>query len=271
MKNKAIKDEKCATIYRTMNYEKFTFSIENRDVNLTKIEARKLRESMKKYGWLISFPASCIVDNGKLKVQDGQHRITIAKQLGIGIVYVIEPKNYDVADTNTAQAGWKPVDYMKRWQKAGIKDYHEIEEMRKTFKFMPFGACVSFLMGHYHYSHVRGKFENGLFRVKSKGLAYRIAITYKKMITANSDCKGTNNLKALYACYLVEAFDDDRLIEKAEKFPHLLQNFARRDDYLEMYEEIYNHAVRSGRIPLKFLALEAIKKRSEEEESKVKI
>jgi hypothetical protein len=40
----------------------------------------------------------------------------------------------------------------------------------------------------------------------------------------------------------------------------MIQSYSKHDDFLEMIEEIYNHAVKSGRIPLKFKALEMVNK-----------
>lgn len=249
-------------IHRTTDYSKFRISKENRNIDTTKPSVKRLRKSMQIYGWLIAFPMMCRENGDGLVIVDGQHRFTVARELGIPVRYAIDETDVDVSWVNQAQESWKPVDYLNRWVKAGKKDYMEVAELREYYPNVPLGMCAGLLAGTYSFGNVRDRFESGEYKVKTKGLAYRIANAYEKIIAINKEARSSNFLKALYACYYVDDFDPDRLIDSCQKRPHMIQGFSKLNDCLELIEEIYNYSLKSGRIPIKFQAQEAMRKRS---------
>ena len=249
-------------IRTTTDYSQFRIAKENRDIDLSKPESKWLRQSIKKYGWLSSFPIMCRKNGSGLVIIDGQHRFTIAKELGVPVKYVIDETNIDVSDVNRAQRKWGIKDYLNRWLKEGKPHYYEIVDLKETYPNVPIGMCIGLLAGTSSWSNVRNQFESGNYKVKSKGLAYKICGLYQLIIETNNDAKSTNFLKALYACFYVDDFDPKRLLESCKKRPHLIQSYSKIEDFLEMIEEIYNYSYKTGRIPLKFQAQEAMRKRN---------
>lgn len=254
--------------YKTVNisteYSKFKLSIENRDINLKKNRAKKLRESLKSNGWIPSFPMTVRNNGGKLTILDGQHRFSIARELGMPVKYVIIDQDFDISEINNTQDTWKLTDYLSRWQKDGREAYIEIEEFMRIHQNITLSMAISLLGGNNHANTaLRNKYKEGDFRItaKTRGKAYQIANAFESIIEVNKDAKHNNLLKALYKCFHVDSFDSSRLIEQCEKNPTMIQPYSRTEDWLDLVQEIYNHGKKSNRIPLRFQAEEAMKEK----------
>jgi len=248
-------------ILQTDKYENFKFSKENRDVNLSKSSAKKLRKSMKKYGWIDAFPMLCHRNgSGEVKIVDGQHRFSIARELGIPVKYVLSDTDVEVSEINEAQDNWSVRDYLNRWQKAGKEDYAKIDEFSNRFD-IPLGLSIAINAGTATFGNVRDKFQRGDYKIKTPVLAEKIGNTYNDIIEANPDAQKQNFVKAIYKCYYVDEFKPQRLVEQAKSYPSMIQSMSKVDEYLDMIEEVYNHAKKSSRIPLAFLAREAMRER----------
>lgn len=253
------------TVEITTEYSNFKLSIENRDINLKKNRAKKLRESLKNNGWIPSFPMT-VRNNGcgKLTILDGQHRFSIARELGMPVKYVIIDQDFDISEINNTQDTWKLKDYLSRWQKDNRKPYFEIEDFMKIHKNITLSMAISLLGGNNQASTgLKNKYKDGDFRItaKSRGKAYQIANAFESIIEVNKDAKHNNMLKALYKCFYVESFDSTRLIEQCEKNPSMIQPYSKTEDWLDLLQEVYNHGKKSNRIPLRFQAEEAMKER----------
>ena len=254
------------TVEITKEYSNFKLSLENRDVNLKKNKAKKLRQSLKKHGWIPSFPMTCFKNGSEqLIILDGQHRFSIARELGMPVKYVVVDQEFDISEINNTQDTWKLKDYLSRWQKAGKDAYFEIEEFISSHPNITLSSAISLLGGQYHGDiSLKNKYKEGRFKIKpkSRGVAYRIANCFESIIEINKDAKHNNMLKAIYKCFHVESFDSERLIEQCKKNPAMIQSYSKTEDWLDLLQEIYNHGKRSNRIPLRFQAEEAMKERA---------
>lgn len=256
------------TVNISNNYSDFKLSIENRDINLKKNKARKLRDSLKKHGWIPSFPMTCYKNgSSKLTILDGQHRFSIARELGMPVKYVLVDQEFDISEINNTQDTWKLKDYMRRWQKAGKEEYFEIENFMKTHPNVTLSMTISLLGGNnVAGTYQKNKYKEGKFKItsRSRGKAYQVANAFESIIEVNKDAKHNNLLKALYKCFYVDSFDSSRLIEQCEKNPAMIQPYSKTEDWLDLLQEIYNHGKKSNRIPLRFQAEEAMKQRKAE-------
>jgi len=253
------------TVEITKYYSKFKLSLENRDINLKKNKAKKLRESLKKHGWIPSFPMTCFRNGSdQLTILDGQHRFSIARELGMPVKYVIVDQEFDISEINNTQDTWRLKDYLSRWQKAGKDAYFEIEEFMSAHPNLTLSASISLLGGQYQgNTQLKNKYKEGNFSIssKSRGKAYQIANCFESIIEVNDDAKHNNLLKALYKCFYVDSFDSQRLIDQCKKNPAMIQPYSKTEDWLDLLQEIYNHGRKSNRIPLRFQAEEAMKQR----------
>jgi hypothetical protein len=247
------------------NYRTFKLSIENRDIDLKKNKAKKLRESLKKHGWIPSFPMTCYKNGSdQLVILDGQHRFAIARELGMPVKYVIVDQEFDISEINNTQDTWKLKDYLSRWQKDGKDEYFEIEEFMKIHPNVTLSMSISLLGGQNSANtDLKNMYKEGKFKITAgaRGKAYLIANAFESIIEANKDAKHNNMLKALYKCFYVDSFDPQRLIEQCEKNPTMIQPYSKTEDWLDLLQEIYNHGKKSNRIPLRFQAEEAMKDR----------
>ncbi len=256
------------TVEITNDYGQFTFSIKNRDVDLKKSKAKKLRQSLKEHGWIPSFPMTVYKNgNDKFTILDGQHRFSIARELGMPVKYVVVDQEFDISQINNTQDTWKLKDYLTRWQRAGKKNYFEIEEFMEIHPNVSLSMTIDLLSGSTGSGiHIKNKFKEGKMDItsRSRGMAYKIANAFESIIEVDKDAKHNNLLKALYKCFHVDSFDSQRLIEQCEKNPAMIQPYSKTEDWLDLLQEIYNHGRHSNRIPLRFQAEEAMKQRRAE-------
>jgi len=247
------------TIITTKNYRLFQVSEDNRPLNVSNRKA--LRDSMKKYGFLKSFPISCIKRGGKLIVKDGQNRLALAEELGLAVHYIIEDVDYDIATINNAQEKWTLRDYAMKWAANGKDNYATLLEFIESHS-IPISLGISLLCGYLHTNGDLTKhFKDGKFKVLDYDFADQIAGVYTQLTSLSKEIKTGSFLAALIAAMRVEGFDPKRLVDCAKKRPEKLKHYATRDSYLEMIEDVYNFN-RSKLIAIKMPALQVLRERS---------
>ena len=252
-------------LQETRDYRRFSFTNENRPVyilNLTP-QHKKLRESMREFGFLPSFPLMVREVGNRLVIIDGQHRFTFAKEFGLAVYFVVVDTKLDIARLNGTQRSWGVKDHASRWAKDVTcpqhADYQEAIDFAERY-----GVTLSFafamLAGTIVFKNIETQFHGGTFKVKNRELANRVGETYRSMVAIRRFLHNGNFLAALWACSHVDYFDSARLIEKATRRPEMLTQYATRESYIEMLEEIYNFNQRT-RAPLKFDAQEIMRLR----------
>lgn len=247
------------SITTTKNYRLFKLSGENRPLQLAK--HKKLKESMQKYGFLRSFPLSCVRDNdGNIVVKDGQHRLAFAEELGLQVHYVVEEKDYDVATVNCTAKTWTLRDYAQKYSADGIAVYQDGLEFAEEHG-IPVGTAFALLAGTTTFQNVKNAFESGEFKAKDRHYADMVASTYAAIAKMSKAVKCARFLEACMAVCRVKDFDPSRLIGSCNRCRDKLVSYSTRDAYLEMIEEIYNYN-RRQLAPLKIEALQAMKDRN---------
>lgn len=144
-------------IQTTKNYRLFhRHEGENREVDIGK--HYRLRESMKRYGFLRSFPIVCYRDkDGNLYVKDGQHRLAIAEELGLSVWWVEETVNFDPAITSSAAKGWVHKDYAVKFASSGIAAYQELLDFSERFR-VTVSLSATLLAGTTSFGNISGGF-----------------------------------------------------------------------------------------------------------------
>lgn len=246
------------------DYSRFRFVIENRNVDLKKSKAKKLRKSLKENGWIPSFPMTCVKNGSNtFKILDGQHRFSIARELGMPVKYVVIDQEIDIAKINDTQDTWSLEDYLDKWIKVGKDSYNEVVEFMETHPNIGLSWSVCLLLGMQRKGGLLDGFKNGEFNPtkNTKGYGYRVGNAYEKLVAINDDLKHVNSLKALSMCMHVDEFDSKRLIKNFKTHEYLIQPCSKVSDWLQLFEEVYNYHRKTGKIPLKFLANEAMRER----------
>ena len=249
-------------LQRTKNYSQFTFTKENRDVNVQFLrpQHRKLRESMAKYGFLPAFPIMARAVNGKFVIMDGQNRFTFAKELGLDVFFVVDNTEVCISELNEAQATWTTIDYAKRWAAAGRKDYTEALLFSEEYA-IPIGLSFAMLASTTHFANIKNRFRSGDYKIKSQDLALRVALIHQKLVCFNKKAKNVCYVYGLWACCNVDYFDKSRILQTSRRRPEMLAQCGKTEIVLEVLEEIYNFN-RQVKMPLKFDAQQAMLQRS---------
>lgn len=254
-------------LQHSANYGQFEFVNGNRPVNLSTPEARDLCDSMCDYGFLPSFPIMVRKNgSGKNVIIDGQHRFAVAKELGLPVYFVVDNSDVDISKINKAQRKWTPLDHCHKWAAEGLTDYQELQQFHSQWD-IPFTLCVAILSGTIRFANVSDAFYNGRFVIKARKLAHDFASSHRRLKAANKYFGNNKYLTALWGCFFVDYFDSERLIETAEKEPHLIKRVGDQETALEVIDDIYNFRKRV-RQPLKFDTEEAMRLRNPATRSK---
>ncbi len=242
----------------TKNYAMFKRGDDNRELNMAK--HRKLEESMKRYGFLASYPISVHRNGDKLLiVKDGQHRLAFAETLGLPVYYVEEEVDFDVAAINCTSKAWNPVDFALKWIAAGKDDYQEVSEFAERHK-LPLTMAASLLVGYASWSPIAPSFYSGSYKVKDRKWAHKVANIYSPMCSACPALRKQAFLQACIAICYVPEFEPERLLQNTERCREKLISYATRDAFLEMIEEVYNYG-RSKMLDLRNKAVMAMRER----------
>ena len=248
-----------SSITTTKNYDLFTLSDENRNVDLSR--HRRLKESMQKYGFLSCFPIAC-TRNGvsALVVKDGQHRLEIAKELGLPVPYVIEDQDFDVAEVNCTSKPWTIRDYVEKHATNGNAEYIKAMQFAEEYD-VPIGWAFGLLSGTASVGNVMRQIQEGTWKSKDRDFALDVATLYAALCTYAPRIKNARLLWACYAVTVTPGFDRKRMMRCADKQREKLVPYSTRDAYLQMLEDIYNHGQRKL-VGLRAAALQAMKQRN---------
>lgn len=244
-------------IKSTRNYKLFTRSDDNRDVNMAK--HKKLKESMRRYGFLPCFPIVCCRVGGGLEVKDGQHRLAIAEELSLEVCYVEEAVEFDVAAVNCTAKTWQLQDYAEVYARNGNEHYAEGLRFKAHYR-LACGSAFAILAGTTAFCNIQDDFVGGRFVVKDREWAHKVANTYAPMVSLSKSLNTARFMEACMACCRVEGFDVARLLQGAERQRHRLLSYSTRDAYLAMMEEVYNFG-RKQLFGLKAAATQAMRDR----------
>jgi hypothetical protein len=249
-----------AKIQATKNYRLFhRHEGENRPLEPNK--RRKLKNSMKRYGFLECFPIVCYRDkSGNLIVKDGQHRLTLAEELGLTIHWVETSSDFDVAIVNSTVKGWTNKDYAHKHATNGIAAYQDILEFSERFK-LAVSLSAMLLGGTTCFQNISGQFYEGTFKIKDRKWAESVAGLYAQMIHIGPALKNNHFLAACMAVCRVPEFEPKRLLGSAERCREKLVAYANREAYLDLLETVYNFG-RSRLCALKMPALAAMRDRN---------
>lgn len=248
-------------LLHTSNYAMFVVGSFNRDVKKT----GRLMQSMKRHGFIAAYPIHCNVrDDGRLEIKAGHHRFEVAKTLGIPLYYVVTDDAATIPELERATVRWKIEDYVHSHARAGDIDANTIAAFSKETGIAPI-AIAAVLAGHVASSHnVTDQIKDGTFTVNPEGRKrmLKIANVVKACAAAGIGFASKRSfVNALSKMSFLIEFDPTVLIHKAEHSPHLFQNCATEEMFLDMIERVHNHA-RSTKQPLAFLAREAAKLRN---------
>jgi len=117
----------------TKNYSLFKFL----DTNRPTATSATLKYSLQNHGWMESRPLLC---NQNYMVVDGQHRLFLASELGIPVVYeIVKTKDTKHAeelmlDLNRAQKLWRLQDFVHHFAQKKVPCYVALRDFEENHK-----------------------------------------------------------------------------------------------------------------------------------------
>lgn len=229
------------TIYVTDNYSVFGKIIGNRPIS--EFNFNKLRSKIEKMNLLHLFP---IVVNKKYEVCDGQHRLKVARILGLPIYFTVE----DDADINTTREvntvgqKWTTKDFLSNFIEMGKQEYIDFNNWyEKNKKILNLPQAVTIYSGGYSLSNA--KFIEGEIEKADPALIDE-TIDFLYEVYEIRDNAATNTIFQRFLVKLIDrsSIDLDRLLDKLRKNPTSLRFLPNQENnMLTLFEELYNRGL----------------------------
>lgn len=234
-----IVDKEVGKVYYTNDLSLFKFMEGNRTPNPSHIS--KIIKSMEQIGLLMN----PIIINSQLEIIDGQHRFLAAKEVGIGVYYIIA-EDYNIKEVhalNVNQKQWTTKDFIEGYADMGKKDYILLKEYMNKYPFLIPTAA-------YEIAISEGGFQgNNGSKVKEGGFVFKrnwdeacyLADSLKVIKDYFEEAYKKSFVAALLNAYNKEYFNMESFIYKCKKYPTKLYNCPKQSEFNKMIEDVYNY------------------------------
>lgn len=249
-------------IETSTKYSDFLFYKTNRPIDTTIKKYRDLRESLSREGWIPSFPATCNRVKGRLYIVDGQNRFTAAQELGIPVVYVVIPNRINIAEINASFRPWNGNDYAASYAADGNPHFQKLIEFRDRHGISA-SRALSLLSARERIFHDHGatsgaQLKDGSFLHSQQNEAFAESI----MRVCGAVPKRYRKIRGLVAAVSrvlgVEEVCPDVLVSKIQANEHMVCAKANVDEYIALFEMIYNKRNKSP-VPIAMRVLENLR------------
>lgn len=214
----------------------------------------KIQESMAKNGFFTGKPIEVYRDGKNFRIIDGHHRYNAAKNLGVGVYYVVcDSSQADlIGDRNSTVRKWALPAWINYYTQKGIKDYIILAAYIK--KGLPLMVAGSVLIGE---SGGSGNFSRhiprGTYKVKTTKTADKIIEIVNELAPVSEVVKTKVFMEALSVLLQLPEFDADIMVRKVQSNPRDLEKCATRPQMFANIEEVYNYK-NHHKLNLAFLA-----------------
>ena len=231
------------TLRETSTYSCFVYNTEQRPVDVKHV--RDLMESMETFGFLPSKPVQTYQEGKKFVIIDGHHRFVAAKNLGIPVIYIAEPRSHadSMAKVNGLQKTWQLKNYLAQYVKRGLPAYLELADYNKLgFSIQQAAKMLAGLSAAgYGGGKVSVAIKDGTFKVIKRDKIEVIAKFLRENGSMNKAFPTTNFITAFELCLRADGFDPDQLTRKLSLNPKTITRTATVDQMLDQLEEVYNY------------------------------
>lgn len=234
-------------VRETANYSVFKTLAWNRDLKRSLID--KLKASMTAEGFASYAP---ILVNSNMEILDGQHRFTAAKELGIGIKYMVVDVDTSIDALvllNTNKLPWTPDDFAKYFATKGNRYYKSLIDFAKRHK-ISCSIAYTFIHGtHIHNNRTEAAaYQQGKWSFQNEDLQRaEISLTAVTRILELLDMPfKRNTYKALLTLSRAKNFEWKRMIDKAFKYRDRAYPCSNTKGYVQMFLQLYNFKARTG-------------------------
>lgn len=229
-------------VKETKNYEMFKSIVGNRPTN--ELHLNRLKKSMEE-----QLLVSPIIVNEKFQVIDGQHRLSVSKELGLLVRYIV-CEGYgleEVQRLNQNSKDWKMIDFIEGYAQLGNKDYQYLHTFYGNTG-LSVSNCVTLLSNS---GTATNDIRNGVWTAKHKRRATTIFEWLEIIKQYYKGYKRSSFVAALMHLYKNEEFNFSQLVSKISLQPMALVDCVKTEDYITLLESIYNYKSRN-KVNLRF-------------------
>jgi hypothetical protein len=236
-------DKQVGVIFETTDYDKFSLSSINREIDYKHVE--RLKKDMRE-----RFIRTNLIVDKQFTILDGQHRFEAMRSLNIPVTYtIVTPKNFEmeIITMNTNTKNWNNDDllklYVKKERKANPHDffdmpYHMFSHARK-YK-IHFMTLIELAYSSRQKEHTIAFQRGDLFIQEKQAFKENVNFLVKAM-RQHKTCKHRNTQLALCKYLLDENFDKKTFLDKLEKFPDKLVHSSTMDQALLNVKDLHNY------------------------------
>lgn len=222
-------------IYSSTDYSEFVKDHANRTVRSNP----RLRDSMRKYGWLDAFPMLVVMRNGKKVIKDGQHRNDIAQTLKIPIKYVILEEDGIQASEISVGLSWSLSDYVNSFIERGHEQYKRLKSF-KDETGLSIGTCADLLYGKCSTAGAGSVVKSGNFKVKNEPQARAVVSVINAAEKTVKWARSQRFVSAITYAVIHAGIDVGVLCDRIRSQPGRLVLQPTTMDFISMIEDIYN-------------------------------
>lgn len=207
-REKRVKDKVVGQVYETSDLSKFKFIKGNRLVS----ENRKLRKDIEEKGKILE----PIKVNKNMEVTDGQHRITIARELGLSVPYIFnEDSTNSIIEINNTHKPWVITDYIHSYTATGNKEYVRLTNLLKKYPALRISKTAQQAVGDSKL-HSRGNeiIKQGNFKFRNYAEFTKYAKAYQSFINTTKMASNSYVQDAYFKLYVLAPFNNTRFIKK---------------------------------------------------------
>lgn len=206
-RNRKETDKLAGQIYKTENLDQFKFLKGNRKVNIS----TKLRNSVREHGIVTPIKV-----NKKMEVVDGQHRLALAKELGLPVKYMFDEGDINVAELNSTSRAWNLSDYIHQYATLGYAQFAKLVSLMDSYPALRLTSTIAQAQGRTNSSYRKNdSIKDGTFSFKNYKEYEKFAGVYQNFIDTTGVRSSLNIQNAYFILYVTTSFDPKRFISKA--------------------------------------------------------
>tara|TARA_R110002051_G_scaffold225773_1_gene288693 strand:- start:257 stop:1084 length:828 start_codon:yes stop_codon:yes gene_type:complete len=234
-------------IYKTKDYNKFSYIEQNRDFQGNENHIRNLQEKLKKE--LVPIP---LIVNKNYEIIEGQHRLEALKRENLPVYFMILKKTvgtHIIQDLNNTTLPWKTKDHLKVYKVREKNKFNSVECHSQPYHMFGFFmknykinlTIALFLLTGKNSKVVLRDFKDGILDIpdweKSKA---KVNFLQSMEVYINKNWKRSCFVTAMMCVYDDYRFSKRKWMHKLELNSRKIQLATNAADYLDMINEIYN-------------------------------
>jgi hypothetical protein len=232
-------------VYESSEYSRFSIIDANRDINQKKVD--KILADIKNGTDVLKYcPIYVYERQGKLEINDGQHRFWVSKTLKRPVYYIVMEHTLHIAEmaaVNSNSSGWATKDFLKAYNVMDNPHYKKLHDFMDRYTLSPTLSIKLLTMGHAGSSpgglDNMDNFKRGKFEIKFWDEAVELAEIGEKF----TGFKGWKSQAFFIALEKIKKAGRVKMQDLAAKVSKNIDKLTLQEgwkQYIETLESIYN-------------------------------